>query len=1252
MPLLHLRFLGGFSAALDKEPPLVFPYDKVRALLAYLVMEAGEHRRDHLASLLWPDYPDEKARGNLRRCLFDLRRLLDQAAAAENAFPFLLVGKKTVAFNSAAACRLDVADFLAWAAPDAEPLRALEQRSAQYRGPFLAGLSLPDAPEFDTWLTAKREKLHRDALTLLEQLIREHEGRNDPERALAFAQQAIELDFWQEPLQRSYLRLLARQSQAAALTHFDVFRRALDEEIGVAPDGDTLQLVEDIRRGSGLPASASPRQERRRVVAMVCDIDIAGNDPEEIIERQAGPLSAATDIIRQRNGHVALAQGGEIIAYFGYPSAREHAPREAMDAALDMSARLAGEAALSFRIGLHSGWMLGSASPLLPDEAGIVSKTARRLALAAPDGRIAVSAELRMLVEPYCRFDNDGDERSSVVSGRNLISRRVDRYRERLSTLVGRHRELAALTALWSDVRQGHSRRILIRAEAGLGKSRLTHALVRHVGLSEGAVLELACQPEAAQTPYAPFSDHLVRLIGLRRGDARADCLDKAQAFLGGLRLHETPPAMLLDLLGFADDEARADETPLTQQDRKQADEKLLLLVCKALTRSQPALLIVEDLHWADHATLDFLPRLAAGTGNPLLLLGTSRPEQNPAVDAFFAAKIELPPLSTFAVEELAREVAGGALLGDARIASIIGRADGVPLYAEELTLSMLAGIGDDIPATLWDTLATRLDRVGSARFTAQQAAVIGRSFSLDLLQAIAAAGDDVPAAIRTLLRAGLIEEQRAGQYRFRHSLIRDVAYHSLALSERRSIHLRLANALRDSYADRLRQAPEILARHLSAAIDPAAAAVWLVAGSQAAARSANDEAIADFYAGLAALQPLPEDDAQRNATELQLQVALGTVLIAAEGYGSESAKSCFIRAWALSEKVADHVDLFPMMWGLWLGGRSCDNDVEPLAFAGKLERSAGDSKDPAIRMAVDYAYGNNYFWLGEIDRARRHLEAALARAPDVASKVLIARYGEDIAISSRAFLAWVRWMQGDLDGARQLAEDNVSEARRANHAHTLGYALCFLAVTYRHLRRPDLAAQASQELLAHAQQHDLLLWQAAAASILGWSMGITGNEAGLAPIEQGIAGARIAMRIVETTFMAFLADVLVHLNRDNALEVIAYALERAGNNHDVYYVPEFLRLQGEAILLKSPENLCEAAELFRKARQLAVSASSHTLALRCAVSQSRLLLREGKTPEACSLLEAARRQVSGSPDYPDLLEADALLTQIRQSLS
>jgi DNA-binding SARP family transcriptional activator len=1254
MPSLQLRFLGGFAASLGGDQPLVFPYDKVRALLAYLVMEPVEHSREGLAGLLWPDYPDEKARGNLRRCLFDLRQILDKSSRADEASTsaFLRVGKKTVGFNPAAPFQLDVSDFLTNKERSSDPLSALEKRSANYRGPFLAGLSLPDAPEFDAWLVARREKLHRDALAVLEQLIREHESRNAPDRALEFAQQAIELDFWREPLQRTYLRLLARKSQAAALAHFDVFRRALDDEIGVAPDNETLQLLEEIRRGNAGPAdTGNTRSERRRVVAMVCDIEIAGNDPEHVIERQAKPLTVSSEAIRQRNGHVAQAQSGEIIAYFGYPSAREHAPREAMDAALDIATRLSGERDLAFRIGLHSGWILGSNSPSLPDEAGIVSKTARRLALGAPTGRIAVSPEMRLLVDSYCRFDTDPNEGTSVVSSKNLIARRIDRYRERLTTLVGRHRELATLTTLWSEIRLGARHNVLIRGEAGLGKSRLTHALVRHVGLSDGLVLELACQPESAHTPYSPFIDYLVRMTGLNRDDTNAASREKADAFIAAMRLkEEVAPSSLLELLGFPGDEAGDDDSALTQAARKQADEKLLLAVFAGLARSQAALLIVEDIHWADQASLEFLPKLAASAGGPLLLLCTSRQGQNPAVNGLFSTEIDLPPLTTFALEELVGEVAGGGVLGESQIASIIGRADGVPLYAEELTLSMLTGVGNEIPTTLWDTLATRLDNVGPAKVIAQQAAVIGRGFTLELLQAIADA--DADAGLKTLLHAGLVQEQRAGQYRFRHSLIRDVAYHSLALSERRAIHLRLANALRDSYANRLRDRPEVLAQHLSAAIDPAAAAVWLLAGSQAAARSANSEAIADFYAGLAALQPLAENDPQRCSTELQLQVALGTVLIAAEGYGSETAKSCFIRAWALSENVPDNIDLFPMMWGLWLGGRSCDNDVEPLAFARKLERTAAGSDDPAIRMAVDYAYGNNYFWLGEIERSRQHLESALANADRVSNNELIARYGENIAISSRAFLAWVFWMQGDLDGARQLAEHNVAQARQANHAHTLGYALCFLAVTYRHLRRPDLAAQASQELLAHAQQHDLLLWQAAGASILGWSMGITGNEAGLSPIEQGIAGARIAMRIVETTFMAFLADVLVHLNKDNALEVIDYALERAGNNHDVYYVPEFLRLQGEAVLLKSPEHISEATELFRQARQLAVSASSHTQALRCAVSQSRLLFREGKAPEAISLLEAARQQVSGSPDYPDLHDADSLLTQIRQSLS
>ena len=274
---LSLRFLGSFEVRLDEGPALAFPYDKVRALLAYLALEPAEHPREALAQLLWPELEAEQARANLRRCVFDLRRCLGPAGA-----DWIGGGHRALRLSPQALARFDVPAFERSASavvisPEELALR-LEQQLALYSGPLLNGLSLPDASEFEAWLQARRDALHRRALALLEELITHHEQRHETARALQHARRAIELEPWRESLQRSCMRLLARHSPEAALAHFDTFERQLEQELGVRPSPETVQLAEQIQRQcqSQAPAGAErpARVERRRLVVLVAELDL------------------------------------------------------------------------------------------------------------------------------------------------------------------------------------------------------------------------------------------------------------------------------------------------------------------------------------------------------------------------------------------------------------------------------------------------------------------------------------------------------------------------------------------------------------------------------------------------------------------------------------------------------------------------------------------------------------------------------------------------------------------------------------------------------------------------------------------------------------------------------------------------------------------------------------------------------------------------------------------------------------------
>lgn len=1262
--ILSLRFFGPFEVRLHDGPALAFPYDKVRALLAYLALEPAEHPREALAHLLWPDLEAEQARANLRRCVFDLRRCLGPSGGE-----WILGGQRTLRLSRPPLTRFDVPEFerspTAVLISPEELAQQLEQRLALYSGPLLNGLTLPDAPEFEAWLQTRRDTLHRQALALLEQLITHHEQRHETARALQHARRAVELEPWRESLQRSCMRLLARHSPEAALAHFGTFERQLEQELGVQPSPQTLELAEQIQRQcqSQAPTGTqrAARLERRRLVVLVAELDLLnpGDDSHSLLQQA---LASAVASLQARGGHVALAERAELLVYFGHPVAREQTPRDAAEAALDLAAALQPFAALSWRVGLHAGWSHGSSEANRPDDAGTLAREARRLAWQAPARGLLVGPSLqRRLHSDYQLTPYEGPQTPkseppntpqdspphALLQARRPGTTRYHGAEPHPPRLLGRQTELAQLTGLWQQVGQNQQvAALLLRAEPGLGKSRLAATLARQVQHDGATVLTLRCQAESAHTPYFALLESLRAWLGLDPivADDGEQRLSTALATLG---LNQ--PDRLRRLLGLLDNRPQAlDDTHPAE--RKRSEQALLCELIAGLGQGRPLLLWVDDLHWADPATLETLACLVA-QGGPVLLLATSRQALPPALAHCGMAEMTLGPLSTHAARELAQTLAEPQALSEAWQAAIVSRADGVPLFVEELTRAWLAGLSEQVPDSLWDVLAARLDSLGPAKHIAQLAAAIGRDFSDTLLLALGEPATGVADGLEALLRSGLLRRQRSGAYHFKHALVRDAAYQSLPQAERRAIHARLAEVLRTHFAERLQAHPEILAHHLSEATDPGAAQAWLAAGRQAAARSAHAEALHDFQAGLTALQALPPTEAYRVHTELDLQVALGTLLVATEGYGSEAAKTCFMQAWALSALAPPELDRFPLMWGLWMVGRS-SADEHPLEFADRLRDQAGASPDAATQLAVAYAYGNNTLWLGELAQAQRHLETAVALSGQVSGSTLVRRFGEDIGVAARALLGFVYWLQGRLEPARALARENVQHARRLDHAHSLGYALGCAAVVHRHLGDLEGAAALSHELLAHGQRHQLLLWQAGGATVLGWAQATQGDDRGLETLQQGVAGARQAFRIIELTFMHILADALLRLGRnDEALAVTRDALTRAQANHDLHLVADFLRMQGDALLLQPhthhSDHTAEAASLYQQGWQRAQAQGAHLLALRCATALARLWQGTAHQDEAQARLRQALAQVDAPDHWPDVQAARQALVPL-----
>nr|WP_295083272.1 AAA family ATPase [uncultured Roseateles sp.] len=1200
----QLRLLGGFELRDAAGRPQSLPYDKVRALLAMLALQSGPLPRELLAETLWPDSTLDQARANLRRALFDLRRLLGQLWPEQAEQDPLQGDKKQLQLREDLPWQLDCRDFalaqLDAATPQPEARRqALQLALKLYRGPLLDGLQLPEAPGFEAWLQPRREALLRQAQQLLEALGQLHEDAGEPEAALACARRALAQDPWCEPALRRCMRMLAPTAAGEALALFEQFRKQLQAELQLQPQAATLTLAESLRGApEGSCAPQSQRAERRRVVALACDWEAPADDadlPAESgweAEALAGALQArlkqSRSLLQARGAHVQRAEGGELLAFFGHPRAQEQAPRLALDAALALASTHAASAEpWALRQGLHVGWVHADPEQASPDSVGALSRQARKLALQAEANSIHVSAELQQQSERHHRFAAPVPSSGSA----SLLGARAAPAGSRALTLkpmVGRNAELAQLQQAWAQA-QASALTVWVQGEPGLGKTRLLQALRQHVASAAAAntanaaptpISLLQCRPEYRHTPLEPVRATLRRRMGAALTGEEGQAQAALHALLQQAGLppagHESACTLLRPLLLHLQDKPAPAE-PLLKREL----HTLLCDLFEGLAQGLPQLMLLEDLHWADPSTLELLhlhlqrqSQRPAAQRAPGLLLLSSREAPPDDVRASLDLCLTLQPLPPEDMGRLIDQL-DNAPASAAQRQQVLQRAGGVPLFAEELARSLRLRPADKVPATLWDLLAASLDRLPpEAKRLAQGAALLGSTCSPALLQELL----QLPAGplaqqLAQLQRLDLLQAIEPQHWQFRHALIRDAALETLSASERRALHRRAAQALMGPFAAQAADAPEALAQHLHAAGDPAAAHYWLQAAERAATQSAHQEARHGFEQGLAALQ-LPEaSPALVQRLRLPLLLGLGHCMLALEGYGSPAARQCYRQALQACDDAgaaSGPGQRFQALWGLWLGSRSGPDEGPVLNLAQELLTVADDTGDAAAAVQARYALGNNLFFLGQLQASCEALaEAAAAgeRLPPRQRAQLTQRFGEHGGIAARAMLGWPLALQGRVDEALEQTHLGLQQARQLGHAQTLGFALTMAGVLQRHLRRPEAALPLSMELLALAQRHGLALWQAVGALVLGWSQAASGNPDGLLPIRQAASASAVAMPSTEATFLSFLIEGLLTLGQaEEALSQIDACLPKAQERQEFYLLPELWRMRAEAL--------------------------------------------------------------------------------------
>ncbi|MGE0491131.1 MAG: AAA family ATPase [Vulcanimicrobiota bacterium] len=923
-------------------------------------------------------------------------------------------------------------------------------------------------------------------------------------------------------------------------------------------------------------APPRPEAERRQLTVLFCDLvgstQLSSElDPEELREVLTAYQALCAREIEGNRGHIAQYLGDGILAYFGYPAALEDGPLRAVRSALGIRDGLQElNSALPFpvqvRSGIHTGMVVigevGAGDHREHLALGETPNVAARIqGLAEPD-QVALSQATHELVRDWVRCPSLGPQHLKGVAGPTEVflaqelldpssSRRQARQQRSQLPLLGREAAQSRLAAAWSQAAGGRGLALCLRGEAGIGKSRLVQWLKDQVVEDGHYLVSLYCHPDSQESAFFPIKDQLAREFRFNPAtDLKAALEAKAPSvFKAGLEEE------LLALTGHV-------QTLPGGRSRRRTIEALHTLWC-SMARQRPLLLVLEDADWADPSTQDCLVRLSVQLEEvPILLLVVSRRP----LESDLGQAIELDALEDATVARLA-QLASGPELDQTRLQKVVQRADGNPLYAIELARLR----SDETPARLRDLIMARLDGLGEHKEVAQKGATIGRTFHQSLLLAL---DPDQPERVQAGLEAcvadALLEQARREDYFFRQALVQEIAYQTLLKKSRQAIHLRVAEVLDQLFSELANRRPELVGFHYAASDQPERAVPYLAqAGQRALRASANREAESLLDQ---AIRLLPEG---QPATEIELQLGLGSAVIACRGYAHARVEKAFDRVRELCAQLGDPPPLFPALAGLWayhlVRGRLDEAD-QLVAALTNLAAQGGATE----RLVARATAGQTAFYRGHYRRAAKLLEEAIELfEPDQHRELGIAYLGTHPVAASLSYLSWTQWFLGAVEKAQETNRRAALLADELGHAHTIAHSLFFEAWLQLHLGYDAPARQTGERLVEVAAEHELPLWLG--MGHLMQALARSDSAQSLKALEQIQAtGAQLG----HTYFLSILADIQTsHAAYPEALAVLDQALALARAGEGWYYR---LLLEKRLRLLEQTEPHSEATAAAR----------------------------------------------------------------------
>jgi len=1013
------------------------------------------------------------------------------------------------------------------------------------------------------------------------------------------------------------------------------------------------------------PGAKPGNAERRQLTVLFCDMVGSSAlseriDPEELRDIMSDYRSICSDIVNRYDGYVAQYLGDGILVYFGFPHAHEDDARRAAHAALEIAHRIpqqtypvqqSDDVQLAVRVGVHTGLVVVGGiggGDKCSMALGETPNIAARIQGHAEQNTVVISDNTYQLLGEHfeCKalgtHTLKGFSQPMTLLCVQQVRTQQDRYSGKShlakTKLVGRAQETDLLLERYTQARKGVGQIVLLNGEPGLGKTRLVHMLCEQTTGDQCIILECCGAPYYKNSFLFPIMDMVRRILGLNditNDSEQLSLIEQSIAALGMNPQVVTP--ILAELLSVPLDNTEkyhlhnASFTPL-QKKRQTLDTLVELL--KTLAQQRFVLLIVEDLQWVDPSTVELLSQLVKQPGlNNIFAIFTFRNElPTPWQPRANLTQITLNRLTQKQSGSMIRQICRGKMLPLEVFTEIINKTDGIPFFVEELTHTVLRSslliekeehfelsstmsqLG--IPATLQDSLMSRLDNLGEDKKLAQLGATLGREFNHELLSAASSQDESgLCLSINRLVNAELLLQRGQppkAQYRFQHALLREAAYHSLLKSTRQQYHQRIATLIKTKFPHIATDNPEILAHHCTEAGNYSDALnYWLAAGRYAIQRSANIEAAAHLNNGLTILKKIPAT-LQTNLRELALQTTLGLAVMMSKGYAAPEVEKAYARAYDLCKNISDENTVFPVLYGLWEFHvvRSDLNIASKLAD--ELLHVAARSKVSNFSQEARRALGTTQFWKGEFSEALVNLDLPIdSESENNTSPATLVSYSQDAQVAAHANACCALWLLGKPKQAIERGQHALELAKRLSHPFSQAYALNFLGTVSQLCGDHVLTGQYADAQIALSETYGFSFWAATGRMLKAWADSSNHPpEVTCETFQQALNDyKRSGNRLARPYFQAVLVDLYKNAGQlENAQQVIEASLRESASTGEGIFTAELLRLKGELALGQNMPDYVTAETLFIHADAQACKQHADALSLRASTSLTRLL--------------------------------------------